>query len=421
MRSPAALLLTLGLIVPMAVAQDDSEAQPGSPSHAGRPTACDDAENGTCKPCSGPANASACHPDNATRKPRAATWHDCNANGETNCTKALTRGSREARWITFDAAGNGSLADYRVGAVTVLEQIQLVEGWGNLTTEQVGKLIRIGGSSGEILLHDDATGLVRFKGGNASLMLTFPASARIQASEEGMLARITYADGSIAHFRSGNSSWTDNAVRVQGFGSLALEGAATPKGGGSAPTVVASSERAVGAEISVAGSTSESPVILAYDDIDVQVQTPDTGAASNHEPIRISIASGLPEGRTIVVNLARQAIANASPDALQLRYFDVHIQKGGAVETELIFAAAAGLSDVLNPTDDGGQPEYWLVADVDGTQLLVSVPRWSEHIISIALAGAATRHPDVAIGIGLGIAGSVVAAIALLYPRRRGE
>lgn len=418
MRSPAALLLMLGLIAPMAVAQEGS----GGPANAEHLAACDRAENGTCDSCHGQVNASACHSnqDNATSKRPAPSWQDCNVQGETNCTTALARASREAQWITFDAGANGSLANYRIGATTVLDAIQLVEGWGNLSVDIAGKLVRLASSRNELQLHDDPTGLMRFKADNGSLLLTFPAQARIQDSTDGRLARVTYPDGTMAHFRTGNSTWVEShVVLVQGFGSLAMQGPAKSKGALAAPAVTASAERAVGAEVSVGASTGESQVlVLAYDDVDVNVQMPDSGMASIREPIRVSVASGLPEGRTVVVNLARQAIANASLSALQLRYFDVHEQKGGAVETELIFGAAGDLSDVLDPTDDGGQPEYWLVEDLDGIQLLVSVPRWSEHIISIALAGATARLPDVALGIGVGIVGSLAAAIGLLRPRR---
>jgi len=45
---------------------------------------------------------------------------------------------------------------------------------------------------------------------------------------------------------------------------------------------------------------------------------------------------------------------------------------------------ASGIEDILNPDDDGIEPEYYLLATKqEGVILLVSIPHFSEHILSI--------------------------------------
>jgi len=44
---------------------------------------------------------------------------------------------------------------------------------------------------------------------------------------------------------------------------------------------------------------------------------------------------------------------------------------------------ADDLDDVLNPNDDGSHPEYWIVYDANGTHILVSIPHFSEHEITV--------------------------------------
>ena len=79
---------------------------------------------------------------------------------------------------------------------------------------------------------------------------------------------------------------------------------------------------------------------------------------------------------------------------------------------------AADLTDILDPDDDGGQPEYWVVRDADGIQLMVSVPHWSVHAITVSSFGAFVTQPSVLLGIGAGVVGVGVAALLMLRPRK---
>ena len=57
---------------------------------------------------------------------------------------------------------------------------------------------------------------------------------------------------------------------------------------------------------------------------------------------------------------------------------------------------ADDLDDVLNPNNDGSHPEYWIVHDVNGTHIIISIPHFSEHEITVYSAAIATLGSIVA-------------------------
>lgn len=74
---------------------------------------------------------------------------------------------------------------------------------------------------------------------------------------------------------------------------------------------------------------------------------------------------------------------------------------------------ADDIDDVLNPDDDGLHVEYILTKDANGLHILVSVPRWSEHTITVyevieALTGTTAILLYVAFG--------VIASILFIVP-----
>jgi hypothetical protein len=70
---------------------------------------------------------------------------------------------------------------------------------------------------------------------------------------------------------------------------------------------------------------------------------------------------------------------------------------------------ASSLADVLDPDDDGFLPEYYVVFDptTESFQLVVSVPHYSVHILSVMTA-IPLPAPSVVVG--------VLAGVALLVP-----
>lgn len=359
------------------------------------------------------------------------------------CRQALSDFGAEGdgRWVSFRVdAANASLLDYRVDGLLVAESIHLETGSDNLTVRSTGSALRIGDDDTELVLHDDPTGLIRLKADDGSLTIRLPEGSAAQRSTDGAVARISYEGGRIGHLRSDNATFLDeHTILASGFLALLVpEGRQEEKDdedddsddGEEQRVTDAIERRRVGAEITLRpaqperASASDSAAgngsveVLAYDDVEVRVQMPAGDRATPEAPIRIEVSAELDEGRTIVLNVERTLLESVDPGQLVLRYFDLHDQADGSVlETEVVFRMASGLQDVLDPTDDSGSPEYWVVEDANGLQVMASVPHWSAHAITMGSL-AKLAGPNVLAGLALGVAGSLLAAGVLFWPRR---
>ncbi|UCH72304.1 MAG: hypothetical protein JSW62_01795, partial [Thermoplasmatales archaeon] len=66
---------------------------------------------------------------------------------------------------------------------------------------------------------------------------------------------------------------------------------------------------------------------------------------------------------------------------------------------------ADDLSDALDPNDDGSHPEYLITIGSNGAQILVSIPHFSEHSISIysLYVEEITRYTELVAIFAIGI------------------
>lgn len=342
-------------------------------------------------------------------------------------------------WISFRTDPvNATLLDYRIVDLLALEAIHLDLQGENLTLQRSGSTLFVRDGGAELRLHDEPNGLIRFKGeGNVSLV--FPDDTTIEPAANG--ARATYPDGRQGHLLAENATWLANdTVALTGFFAFhvpvaqalrdhaAVDRSDEEEEAKEAKERVqeAIERRTVGAEVTLrapgqrdvamaaAGPDVE---ILAYDDVEVEVDLPD--AVTPDSPMRVVVSSELTEGRTIVLNVDEALLASSDPEHLILRYFDL---RDDGTETEVVFGlAAGGLQDILDPADDGGQPEYWVVQDANGLQVLVSVPHWSVHAITVASLVTTLHTPSVLVGIAVGAGMTVALGIFMLIPRRRDD
>jgi hypothetical protein len=74
-------------------------------------------------------------------------------------------------------------------------------------------------------------------------------------------------------------------------------------------------------------------------------------------------------GKTIAINIGNKIF---SPSAETIVKYDNETIK-----------MAKDVFDILDPNDDGSHPEYLITRGEDGTQILVSIPHFSEHTITI--------------------------------------
>lgn len=454
MRGVAWTLSLLLLLAPVGLAQDGDPSGSSSSSSGAPPSGpapCGDAdgprEREQCEQrvrayCAEHPQDRRCGPrDNRTDdRPRddEGCRDESDGAAEDRCEKAVRRiGDERGRdWISFHVdAANASLLDYTIAGLLALERLQLDLDDGNLSIERQGATLHVRDGDAELRLHDTPTGLIRFKGDDGNVTLEFPADAAIERDEQG--ARITYAGGREGHLVADNATWLDNGtVRLNGFFAFHVPARGAPADDGDHPEAHEAEERKdearehgrIGAEIhlkprgdaAALSAADESVEVLAYDDVEVHVDLPEQ--ADEHAPLRVVVSSELDEGRTIVLNVDEDLLASTDPSDILLRYFDLHNQTDGSViETEVVFAAASSLQDVLEPMDDGGQPEFWVVEDANGVQVLISVPHWSAHAITVASIATAFASPNVAVGIVVGAVSSLVMGVLLFLPRRRDD
>lgn len=117
-------------------------------------------------------------------------------------------------------------------------------------------------------------------------------------------------------------------------------------------------------------------------------------------------------GRTIVINVEEE-------------FFD--LENDTIVEyDEKIISMADDLADILDPNDDGSNPEYLITVGANGIQILVSIPHFSEHMISIyslpieeiteEIVEEIKRYPEIAM-----MAAAAIIIVAAFFMIRRGK
>ncbi len=357
------------------------------------------------------------------------------------------------RWVEFAADEDHlGIADHSVRGALVLDAVRYLppEGYSSedVSADRHGSRISIRMDGDRLDITDSATGLIAFKGKEGSVLLDFPVDAVIYERSNG--ARVAYGDGRTGMLIADEFEIDNGTVVASKFLSFHVTpaGHADPVAWASGQehddedddeddlerkVLRAKGDRRVGAEVRLRMSPEaggfDTPEVLAFDDMEVTVALPaQAGATSSGgvdgepEPIRVEFSSELNEGRTVVLDFEPGMLQG---EELILRYFDVYPQADGTIlETEVVFVQAeGGLVDVLDPTDDGGRPEYWVVEDADGTHIMVSVPHWSIHAVTVQSIGSALVEAGVSVIVGAvaGITGAVLAAAVMLWPRRRDE
>lgn len=306
---------------------------------------------------------------------------------------------------------NQSLVDYAVDGRLLLEGVKFSDN-GTWDVERKGTQVRFDVGDARLAVHDNPTATLWFRSDeNASLFLMLPDGADVTIGNGS--ATIQY-DGYRALLTGHHIESFDGGIVL--FGEAGFHAPpASPPGDAVSGAVRdamehAFSQRHLGASVDARG---ERPDVTSYDELDVNVSSPTVINAT--DTLRVTVGANLTEGRTIVVDVDPERLAG--PD-LVVRYFDVHDDGN---ETEVVIREADSLADVMDPTDDAGQPEYWIVEDADGLHLMVSVPFWSVHAIELASVGEFLVQPSVLVGVVAGVGGVAVAGLAVFWPRREDE
>lgn len=305
---------------------------------------------------------------------------------------------RDARHIDFSLDREGrALRNYSVDGVVVFTSIEYADDATGFEIDRNGARIRFETDDSRLEIHDTPTGQFWFRSDDTTLMLTLPPGGSASEMGHGLDIRV---DGRHARLIGSDLSVDGDVITVAGHASFASPALGSPR---SDAAEAARASQHLGAEIDIAGGSDG---IVAYDDVNITLD------GDLEQGMRIVLGSELDSGRTFVIDL------DADPGTqLNLSYYDIH---DDGSETEVVFRMASSMEDVLDPDDDGGQPEYWVFEDADGLHVMVSVPHWSVHAIGLQSLGIQQVAPSVAIGIVAGLMGVGVAAAAMFWPRRQG-
>lgn len=287
----------------------------------------------------------------------------------------------------------------------------------------------MGDEAARLILHDNPTGLVSFRAEEGNITIDLPDNATIETVKEGEVYRVML-DGYRAHLVGDDLEVTGDLVTTDRFLAihvLPARPAAAPTERGAVQDAFedAMEKRHLGATISVEKRTAamsadaeddqDAPEVVLYDDMNVSLQTP-ADRATPADPLWVEVSAELTEGRTVVIDVDPEVLQGGTD--LDLRYYDIAYDNGTRHQAQVLLVQADSLQDVMDPTDDGIQPEYWVVEDADGIHVLLSVPTWSTHALSIASIGEVVLQPSVMAGILAGVVGTAAAGYAMFRPRR---
>jgi hypothetical protein len=150
------------------------------------------------------------------------------------------------------------------------------------------------------------------------------------------------------------------------------------------------------------------------EEFDKQILIYDSNESLTIQPIKIQdnhISLGINgdeqgAGKTIVINIDTAIIS--SVETLLIEYDGEEI------------TVADDITDVLNPNDDGLHAEYLTTIGPDGIQVLMSIPHFSEHTITITsttiIEGISGYFAILVYGIACGIAGLVFLSRIFTHP-----
>ncbi len=464
MRIVAVLLSLMFLALPLAAAQSSGPGSDGC-----RDDVCRDQEDA---PDDAPRDAARknstderdAEARNETARERAAAYCEDHPD-DRRCQSAEERfeddareARRDARHITFELDRvNRTLSNYTIAGKLAFDAIIFTDD-GEAELDREGNMVRLRTNESVLKLHDTIRGNIEYKSKVAPLVLDLPAGAflgRHGETERGHFLVIEY-DTAVGKLASDRIVMEGDQLTIYGFAAfhLQVKEDKPPASAGKQQVDLAleraEEERHLGAKVAIRKvlaseiAARDGPItedasggalpasaprhgasdkvsdveVTEYDDMEITVDAPDKLVGDSI--LEVQVSAELDAGRTVVLDLDPELLNGLSAtasSALALRYYDLN---DDGTRTEVVFGMAeGGLNDILNPTDDAGQPEYWIVEDADGIQVLVSFPHWSTHIVTLQNIAEYLTQPSVVIGIMAGVGGVAVAAVAMFMPRRR--
>ena len=147
--------------------------------------------------------------------------------------------------------------------------------------------------------------------------------------------------------------------------------------------------------------------------VNITALTADETSDADAPELRVEVSAEMDRGQTIVLDVDPEMFD--ADGILLIKYYDV--AEDGTETENTSFSQADSLEDVLDPDDDEG-PEYWIVEDHEGLHVMVSIPTWSTHAITMSSAPSESAAiPAAPVSLLL----AAFAALAIAVRRRAGK
>lgn len=330
-------------------------------------------------------------------------------------------GQVDGRYVSFNyTADPAALADVSVKGVPLFDAAALD---GSAAHQFRGAAFALSGDNGSLVIHDNPAVAFQIQPeDDTTWVLNLAHHLTVNATDEEERWLVT--DGRDLHgvllfeddpgYDDVNKSFTgDEGVRFVVVPEEVHDAGADDggqMGSASEEAEISNAKRdalakgTLGAEVNLAsgdnGSVEDQTVI--YDDLEVTLEEKEQGK------VRFVVDGELETGRTVVVNADPGLFEG---ERLSISYHDIY---ENGTEEEVPIRLASTVQDVMDPNDDS-TPEYLPAEGAQGWQVMVSIPHFSAHAVTIQ--SVTSQAPPSVMAGALAAVGFLVFAGANLFRR----
>ncbi|MBC2706964.1 MAG: PepSY domain-containing protein [ANME-2 cluster archaeon] len=333
------------------------------------------------------------------------------------------------KYVSFEYNDStGEITNFTLGATPVFSSI-LIDDWSPVIKHS-GSEIRFEMKSKSDIdddedgleritleIHDNPNGLIKvdMKGTrNVTFVLSDDISGEVNDAKNavnlsgalnGTLVQIGHENGTVDFSTDGNKNFTANVTDAKLMFRTHPVTVMTQAQFNHRSRVTAGIMAGdVGAEVDIEDGNSSSTVV--YDSLNISIEQVENNTVS------INISSELSQGTTVSLSVSSDILEVIQKENVTILFDGKQIQM------------ADNYDDIMNPDDDDGAAEYLVVVGSEDVEVLVSIPHFSAHSITITTGdtgdavAAGTDLPDLPAteeeATGVPGFGSVLATLGLL-------
>lgn len=304
----------------------------------------------------------------------------------------LADGAVQGDWVSF-SYGPDEVRDFTLGGVEVFDvEVERQPLGGSLEKRAEGARTEIRTTFFELEALDTPTGHLQLAS-KGPITFTFPDGAALAEGD----GRVEVVVDGVRGVLVGESLAVDGSTVTTERSARFLAVAPGARDLTERVARAAAADR-IGAVVSLArGEDGPKEAVASFGNVSVEPEVTD-------RHVRFVVDGDRGDARVLAFTIDPALLGNAS-DADIAYAFDA-----------APLPSAVSIQDVLDPDDDGLEPERWTVRDEAGLQLLVSVPHYSVHTVDVR-ALLAEAAPAIVAGVLAGLGAVALGGVALF--RRR--